>query len=123
MGKIADNVVGIIGKLAGKATAEEEITAVGTLDTLQKEARKALRESATWNQEFHGNELAAVIAMLIASRQVLSDKEAALSRAIMFIGSFEHDDQYGQKALNVLEDINQLLVGETISESMKKQVK
>ena len=121
MGKIADNVVSLLGKLANKATAEEEITAVATLETLQKEARKALRDSATWQQEFHGNELVAVIAMLGATRKVLNDKEVALDRAITFIGPLEHDKNYGDRALDVLEEINQLLVGESIEESLSKK--
>lgn len=121
MGKIQDNVVSIIGKIAQKATAEEELTAVTILEDLQKEARRALRDCATWNQEFHGNELVAVIAMLRASRTVLSDKEAALAKAITFIGCFEHHPEYGQKALDVLEAIKQLLVGESIDESLAKR--
>jgi hypothetical protein len=40
-------------------------------------------------------------------------KDAALAKAIVFIGSFEHHEEHGQRALEVLDDINRLLDGET----------
>lgn len=121
MKKIGVNVVSLVNKIASKVTWQEEMTAVATLSALQKEARKALRENASWDQDFHGNELVALIAMLPAARKVLSDKEAALGKAIAFIGSLELDRNYGLRAIQTLEDINQILVGESISETLSKK--
>ena len=118
--KSGNKIASAVAMLAHRATAQDEITAVSTLATLQREARKALKDNAAWAQEFHGNELVAVIAMLSAMRKVTGDKEAALKRAISFIGSFEGHEYYGKAAVAALEDINQILAGESIQETQNK---
>jgi len=65
---------------------------------LAKQARKTLKDNGNWQQEYHGNEIVAVIAMLSATRSVLLDKQKALSVAIEFIGTVEDHDNYGQLA-------------------------
>ena len=127
MGK--DKVISMLGHVAGKVTGKsspevvEEITAMGALQALSKEARSALKRSGTWQQEYHGSEIVAAIAVMDAQRKVLKHKEDALGIAIEFIGSLEVDQSllYGDRARKALEDINQALVGETIDESIRKK--
>ena len=57
---------------AGDVThVNEAKTAEEALAVLSKEARKALRETGLWNQEFHGNEIEAVIFCFIAVKAEL----------------------------------------------------
>lgn len=57
---------------AGDVThVNEAKTAEEALAVLSKEARKALRETGLWNQEFHGNEIVAMIACFIAAKAEL----------------------------------------------------
>lgn len=116
-GSIKDNIVSLVNKAAprpvGQVTDENEAkTADQALSVLSKEARKTLNAVGSWHQDFHGNEL--------ATSKVAKDKELALSRAILFIGSFEHDEEHGEKAIKVLQEINQILVGESIEQSLEK---
>ena len=122
---IKEKVVSLVKKAAprpvGEVTIENEAkTAEQALAALSKEARKALNAVGCWHQDFHGNELAACMAMLMATNKAVKDKETALARAITFIGSLEHDRNYGDRALEVLEDINQLIIGESIKQSQDK---
>lgn len=60
---------------AGDVThVNEAKTAEEALAVLSKEARKALRDSGLWQQEFHGNEIVSVIACFIAAKAEL-DKQ------------------------------------------------
>lgn len=86
-----------------------------------KEARQALVITDQWNPEFYGQELVAVIALYAATHKVAYQKQAALTLAIDFIGQFENDVAHGKKAIEALEGINQILVGESIDESIQKQ--
>uniref|UniRef100_UPI0035C72971 hypothetical protein n=2 Tax=Bacteria TaxID=2 RepID=UPI0035C72971 len=122
MGKVLDLLSKGASAPAGDVThVNEAKTAEEALAVLSKEARKALRETGLWNQEFHGNEIVAVIACFIASRNVLSQKESALTKAIQFIGYLENDKQLGGAAIAALESINKDLANETISQSIQKQ--
>ena len=124
-GKIKDNIVKLVGKAAprpvGDITHENEAkTAEEALLVLSKEARKTLNAVGSWHQDFHGNELVSCMAMLLATSKVAKDKELALSSAILFIGSFEHNEEHGEKAMAVLQEINQILAGESIEQSLEK---
>ncbi len=101
-------------------TTNDSKTAQEALAALSKEARKALKETGQWHQDFHGNELVSVVAMFLATRKAVIQKEQALTKAIEFIGLLENDDFFGETAVSTLESINQILVGETIGESMAK---
>lgn len=100
----------------------EAVTAEEALATLSQEARKALRDSGIWRQEFHGNEIVSLIAMYMATRSELLKKSAALGKAVDFLGEMEIDDhyKYGIMSVKCLEQINQIISGETISESVRK---
>lgn len=75
MGKVLDLLSKSASAPAGDVThVNEAKTAEEALDVLSKEARKALRETGLWNQEFHGNEIVAVIACFIAAKAEL-DKQ------------------------------------------------
>ena len=115
--------------------------------TLAKEARAALVLTNVWQQEFQGNEIVGIIAMYLATKKVVAQKEAALSIAIDFIGKCESwnevqlsrkgaFDMIGEEGFDALcimgeclkelsikslEDINQSLASETIAESIKKK--
>lgn len=122
MGKVLDLLNKVAPRPAGEVTHENETkTAEEALATLSKEARKALRESGLWNQELHGAEIVAVIAIFLATRKVLGQKEAALSKAIEFIGSLEDHPEHGEAAIGALEQINKELVNETIDQSINRQ--
>lgn len=109
---------------AGVVTHENEIkTAEQALAVLAKEARKALHNTGMWNQEFQGNEIVGIIAIYLATRSELSKKQDALRVAVNFIGKMEESPAYGESAMSALESINQILIGETIEESLKRQMK
>lgn len=75
MGKVLDLLSKGASAPAGDVThVNEDKTAEEALAVLSKEARKALRDSGLWNQEFHGNEIVAVIACFIAAKAEL-DKQ------------------------------------------------
>ncbi len=116
-------VVGTVGQppVGQQITTNDSKTAQEALAALSKEARKALKETGQWHQDFHGNELVSVVAMFLATRKAVIQKEQALSKAIEFIGLLENDDFFGETAVSTLESINQILAGETIGESMQKQ--
>lgn len=72
MGKVLDLLSKGASAPAGDVThVNEAKTAEEALAVLSKEARKALRETGLWNQEFHGNEIVAVIACFIAAKTEL----------------------------------------------------
>lgn len=59
----------------GRLTDENEArTAEEALAVLSKEARKTLNEVGQWKQEFHGNEIVACMAMLIATNKALKEE-------------------------------------------------
>ena len=124
MGKLASIINKIASPNVGKVTHTNECkTADEALWALSKEARNALRDNGLWNQGFHGNEIVGVIAAFIATRGVLKRKEAALSKAIEYIGTFERNHEHAYDAIEVLEEINQILVNETIDQSIKQKRK
>lgn len=88
-----------------------------------KGARTALRVAGVWQQEFHGQELIAIIAVYVATKSVLDKKCVGLELAIDFIGKFEESTQFGDEARQVLEAINHALVGETIQQSIDAKTK
>lgn len=72
MGKVLDLLSKCASAPAGDVThVNEAKTAEEALAVLSKEARKALRDSGLWQQEFHGNEIVAVIACFIAAKAEL----------------------------------------------------
>lgn len=76
MGKITELFKKAAPAPAGQVThVNEAKTAEEALAVLSKEARKALRDSGLWQQEFHGNEIVAVIACFIAAKAEL-DKQS-----------------------------------------------
>lgn len=76
MGKVLDLLRKGASAPAGEVThVNEAKTAEEALAVLSKEARTALRESGLWQQEFHGNEIVAVIACFIAAKAEL-DKQS-----------------------------------------------
>lgn len=91
------------------------------LAELAKAARGTIAKHGMWNQEFSGNEVLAAIALLDATKGVLSQKENALSIGIQFIGMLEDHNVYGETAVEVLERMNQALVFESIAESQEQQ--
>lgn len=86
-----------------------------------KGARAALSAAGVWQQEFHGTEALAIIAMYVATKSMLDKKEDALTIAIDFIGKFEESTQFGDEARKTLELINQALVGESIERSIQRE--
>lgn len=96
----------------------EGVTAEEALEALRKECRKILKSSGQWHQDFHKSEIAAVMAMFMATKDQLDKKEQALGVAIGFIGSV---DDYDKQGHITLEKINQILVGESIDQSIQKQ--
>lgn len=122
MGKLLDFLAKGAVSPAGQVThVNEAKTADEALAVLSVEARKALRDAGLWQQEFHGNEIVAVIACFIATKNTLASKQHALGQAIEFIGNLEDDSRQGNAAIKVLESINKTLVNETISQSIQKQ--
>ena len=122
MGKLLDFLAKGAAEPAGQVThVNEAKTADEALAVLSVEARKALRDAGLWQQEFHGNEIVAVIACFIATKNTLAAKQHALGHAIEFIGNLEDDSRQGNAAIKVLESINKTLVNETISQSIQKQ--
>jgi hypothetical protein len=78
MGKVLDLLSKGASAPAGEVThVNEAKTAEEALAVLSKEARKALRETGLWNQEFHGNEIVAVIACFIAAKAELDKKNGS----------------------------------------------
>lgn len=75
-----------------------------------KVARGTIAKHQLWNQEFDGSEVLAAVALLDATKSLLSQKENALSVAISFIGMIEEDAVYGETAKEVLERINQNMI-------------
>lgn len=75
MGKVLDLLGKGASAQAGEVThVNEAKTAEEALAVLSKEARKALRDSGLWKQEFHGNEIVAVIACFIAAKSELDKR-------------------------------------------------
>lgn len=85
-----------------------------------KLARNLLRKMGMWQQEFQGQEVMGCLSVLEATRLVALQKQLALTEAIEYIGQFELNLEHKEGALVVLERINQLLVGETIQETIEK---
>ena len=86
-----------------------------------KAARGTIAKHGMWQQEFSGNEVVAAIALLDATKGVLSQKETALGIGIQFIGMLEDHNVYGETAVEVLERMNQALIFESIAESQDRQ--
>jgi hypothetical protein len=94
-----------------------------SIEESRKVVRKALRQHKVWKPEFHENEVTAITAVFLATKELLDQKGKALSVAISFLGKIEDPDYWEQMAVDTLEEINQLIAGESIQDSIKKQVK
>lgn len=80
-----------------------------------KAARGTIAKHGMWQQEFNGNEVLAAIALLDATKGVLSQKETALGMAVQFIGMLEDNEVWGDTAKEYLERINQTLIARPVS--------
>jgi len=63
-----------------------------SIKAFEKEARKALRETGLWNQQFDGQEIVSVIAIFVATRKVIFQKDSALDIAQRFIEEIKTDE-------------------------------
>lgn len=86
---------------------EEELL----LEGFRKEARKALRDSGLWEQEYNGNEIAAVIATFKAMTLVNVQRVAAIRKGNLFIASLLNDPKHQQKASETLREIRAVIEG------------
>lgn len=111
--------------MAKKLTYEELEAKVNfyeySIEESRKEVRKALSKFGIWDQAFHENEVVAITAVFLATKEELDNKGKALSEAIKFIGMFENNQDFSKECLFTLEKINQLIAGESIQDSIKKQ--
>lgn len=72
-------ITSLVNRLAGNQAGNvvhtnEAKTAEEALAVLSKEARKSLVEAGVWRQEFHGNEIVAVIACFSVMKSELDNK-------------------------------------------------
>ena len=64
---------------------EEQLQqACKVIDSLAREARKAITAHGAWQQEYNGNEVLAVVALYQATMKVVYQKERALTIATQF---------------------------------------
>lgn len=81
-----------------------------------KAARGTIAKHGMWQQEFNGNEVLAAIALLDATKGVLSQKETALGIGIQFIGMLEDNAIWGDTAKEYLERMNLTLIARPVSQ-------
>jgi hypothetical protein len=110
--------------MAKKLTYEELLAKIDFFEYSIGESRKVVRNALLkhkiWEQEFHENEIAAITAVFLATKEELDNKGLALTEAIKFIAMFENNADYSKECLFTLEKINQLIAGESIQDSIQK---
>lgn len=80
-----------------------------TISELRKSVRKTLTQNAKWQPEFHQNEVAALEAIYVATKDQLDNTNEALNIALEFVNKFEGDQMVGLDCFDTLNKIKSLL--------------